>query len=287
MEATLFDKILVTLHRLIPARLLGKVVYRLSRSERPWLKNLLIRGFSAVFSVDTQEALIAEPEGYASFNAFFTRKLRPGARHFDLRPAALLCPADGTIAQAGHAAAGQLLQAKGMNFSAAELLGDAKLAAALADAAFVTVYLAPYNYHRVHMPVDGTLVRTRFIPGKLYSVNARTTATIANLYAVNERLVCEFAGPRGPCAVVLVGAMNVASISTAWGGEIFPPGDGLMVTSEHSDGPAINLQQGRYLGHFNMGSTVVVLGPTADLQWQDNCTTGQVVKAGQSLGSFS
>lgn len=287
MEASVFDKFLVALHRLLPARALGRLVYRLSRSERPWLKNTLIRGFSALFKVDTGEALISEPEGYASFNAFFTRKLRPGARPVNPDKAALLSPADGTIAQAGNAAAGSLLQAKGMHFSAATLLGDAALAEALADAPFLTVYLAPYNYHRVHMPCDGQLLRSRFIPGRLYSVNARTTATIPDLYAVNERLVCEFTTPRGPCAVVLVGAINVASITTAWEGEILPPANGGIVLRDYSAGEPVTLNQGDYLGHFNMGSTVVVLGPPGTCQWQANCVSGQAVQAGEPLGRFA
>ncbi len=286
MQTSFFDKSLVALHRLLPARLLGRLVYRLSRSERRWLKNLLIRGFSALFPVNTSEAVITEPEGYASFNAFFTRELRPGVRCLDPRPDEFLCPADGVIAQAGFADRGRLIQAKGMDFSAAELLGDAHLADQLNDAAFVTVYLAPHNYHRVHMPVDGTLLRTRFIPGKLYSVNARTTATIPNLYALNERLVCEFGTPRGPCAVVLVGAINVASITTAWGGEIWPPDDAVMITSDYVANPAVDLRQGEYLGHFNMGSTVVVLGPAAGLQWQPAATPGESTQVGATLGRF-
>ena len=283
MEASTFDKILVALHRLLPARLLGRLIYRLSRSERSWLKNMLIRGFTALYSVDTRDALHTNPEAYASFNAFFTRELRPGARPFTAARDALLCPADGTIAQTGHARNGSLLQAKGMYFSAEKLLGDAGLADELADAPFATIYLAPYNYHRVHMPLDGTLVRTRFIPGKLYSVNARTTATLANLYAVNERLVCEFATAHGPCAVVLVGAMNVASISTAWDGEIFPPADGAVEHRDFSAHDPVKLQQGDYLGHFNMGSTVVVLGPPGGCDWAEPTAPGRQVQVGETL----
>lgn len=287
MHASLSDKLLVALHRLIPARLLGRIIYRLSRSERIWLKNFLIRSFVTVYSVDTREALPANPQEYASFNAFFTRQLRPGARPVTPAPDALLSPADGTVAQAGHAVSGQLLQAKGMHFSAEKLLGDAQLAGKLANAPFVTVYLAPYNYHRVHMPIDGTLLQTRFIPGTLYSVNARTTAALDGLYAHNERLVCEFGTARGPCAVVLVGAMNVASISTVWEGEIIPALNGGIVQRSYDTNDTVRLRQGDYLGHFNMGSTVVVLGPPGSCNWTAATTMGQTVRAGENLGTLT
>lgn len=286
MEANAFDKLLVALHRLLPARLLGRLVYRLSRSERVWLKNALIRGFTTLYSVDLREAEFRDREGYASFNAFFTRRLKPGARQLNANPAALICPADGTVAQTGYATSGHLLQAKGMSFSAAGLLGDAALAEKLTNAPFATVYLAPYNYHRVHMPTAGTLVQTRFIPGKLYSVNARTTAVIPNLYALNERLVCEFQSPSGPFAMVLVGAMNVASISTAWEGEIFPAGDGTVIQRRYDDG-AVQLAQGDYMGHFNMGSTVVLIGPPKGCTWDDQLVTGTTVRVGQVMGKLA
>lgn len=286
MNPTPLDRLLVQLHRLLPARLLAKLVYALSRSRRGWLKNALIRGFSRMYGVDTAEAALPCPEGYASFNEFFTRELRPGARHFALDSAAVLCPADGTVAQTGHANAGRLLQAKGKYFTAADLLGSAEFSAALADAPFATIYLAPYNYHRVHMPITGTLRRTRFIPGRLYSVNARTTAVIDRLYAVNERLVCEFDTSHGPLGIVLVGAMNVASISTAWGGEVLPPADGTVVETDCSS-LGVQLNQGDYLGHFNMGSTVVLIGPPLTCNWQDGIAPGTRVRVGQTLGRFA
>jgi len=286
MEANTFDKLLVALHRLLPARLLGRLIYRLSRSERVWLKNTLIRGFTALYSVDLREAELEEAVAYASFNAFFTRRLKSGARPIAANPTALLCPADGTVAQTGHATDGQLLQAKGMSFSARHLLGDKAFAAQLANAPFATIYLAPYNYHRVHMPAAGVLVQTRFIPGKLYSVNARTTAVIPNLYALNERLVCEFQSPAGPFAMVLVGAMNVASMTTAWDGEISPATDGGVIHRRYDDG-SVRLAQGDYMGHFNMGSTVVLIGPPAGCTWDSRLSPGKTVQVGQTLGNLA
>lgn len=286
MTISWLDKLLVALHRMLPARLLGSFVYLLSRSRRRWLKNTLIRGFTWLYDVDTGEAARSAPDGFASFNDFFTRELKEGARIVNADPTHLTSPADGTIAQTGHAANGQLLQAKGMYFSAAGLLADDDAAEALRAAPFATVYLAPYNYHRVHMPVAGRLIRTRFVPGKLYSVNARTTAVIPDLYAVNERLVCEFETAAGPFALVLVGAMNVASITTAWGGEIFPKDDGQVVHRDWQD-ERIELAQGEYLGHFNLGSTVVMLGPNADCAWNSELGAGQTVRMGELLGRLT
>jgi len=286
MHASFTDKFIVALTRLLPARILGNLIYLLSRSRRVWLKNILIKGFLQLYDVNTAEADRDVPDGYDSFNEFFTRELRSGARPITPDATHMLSPADGTIAQTGAASAGNLLQAKGMYFSAAALLADTELASQLSDAPFATVYLAPYNYHRIHMPVSGKLVRTRFVPGKLYPVNARTTAVVSELYALNERLVCEFETALGPFAMVFVGAMNVASITTAWSGEIFPSGDEEVV---HIDWQAHNIElaQGDYAGHFNMGSTVVMVGPHANCTWNTQLTQGQPVQMGEVLGHLS
>jgi phosphatidylserine decarboxylase len=284
MQPGLIDKILVLLQRLIPARLIGGLIYHLARCETVWLKNLLINGFSRLYNVATHEAELAVPDGYASFNDFFTRKLQAGARDLSAQPGAFISPADGTIAQTGIACAGQLLQAKGIEFSAADLLGDTELANELADCHFATIYLAPYNYHRLHMPIAGTLEQTLFIPGLLYSVNARTTAAVPGLYALNERLVCQFNSSAGKFALVLVGAMNVASISTAWDGEILPNSERSVQRKSFSGAAAPQLAQGDYMGHFNMGSTIVMLGPKALTGWLD-VPNGTPIQVGQPLGS--
>jgi len=286
MNVGLIDKILVSLQRLLPARLIGNAVYHLSRIEIVWIKNALINGFSWLYDVNTGEAENPVPDGYQSFNHFFSRNLQEGARQFDTGPDNFLAPADGTIAQLGKAHEGLLIQAKGVEFSASDLLGDEQLAADLADASFATIYLAPYNYHRLHMPIDGELVQTLFIPGLLYSVNARTTAAVPGLYAINERLVCQFQSPAGPFAMVLVGAMNVASISTAWGGEIPSPKDYRIQRQHYSGSSAPMLKQGEYMGHFNMGSTVVMLGPENLSEWDSSLTTGDSIEVGSKLGSI-
>lgn len=287
MHTTITDRILLILQNCLPARFMGACLHRLSRVEISWLKNLLIRGFSNIYSVNTSEAALPVPDGYRCFNAFFTRSLRPGARPIDVDPLQFIAPADGTIAQLGHASKGQLIQAKGIYFSAADLLGDAQLAAELANSAYTTIYLAPYNYHRLHMPVAGTLEQTVFIPGLLYSVNARSTALVPGLYALNERLVCLFNSPAGRFAMVLVGAMNVASISTAWSGEILPTADRRIQRHTYPNESGPQLARGEYMGHFNMGSTVVVLGPQSVLDWSANLRVGSIVRVGEAMARMA
>lgn len=287
MHTTLTDQILLALQNCLPARFMGACLYRLSRAETEWLKNALIRGFSWLYAVNTAEAELPVPGGYRSFNAFFTRSLRAGARPIHTDPLQLVAPADGTIAQLGHACNGQLIQAKGIDFSAADLLGDPTLAAELANCAYTTIYLAPYNYHRLHMPLDGRLEKTLFIPGLLYSVNARSTALVPGLYARNERLVCTFNSLSGRFAMVLVGAMNVASISTAWGGEITPAADQRPQYKEYPDESGPQLRRGEYMGHFNMGSTVVLLGPNSALDWSDSLQVGHTVQVGQPMARMA
>lgn len=286
MRPTLFDQLIVMLQRLLPARALGRCVHWLSRRRDVWLKNLLINGFCTLFQVDKAEAGRPVPAGYASFNEFFTRELKPGVRPLTRDARKVLSPVDGTLAQLGHASAGQLMEAKGARFSAAALLGDHELATRLAAAPFATLYLAPHNYHRIHMPANGQLRATHFIPGRLHSVNARTVAVIPDLYALNERLVCHFEGEHGEFALVLVGALNVASISTQWSGEItVPPGSGRVTRRwPNASGPA--LRQGDYVGHFNLGSTVVLLGPPAALRWNSDRAVGQPVLMGEPLGTL-
>jgi phosphatidylserine decarboxylase len=286
MTVSLSNRLIVFLQRILPARTIGNIIYKLSRSEWRWFKNGFITVFCWLYSVNTTEAEKPIPSGYKHFNEFFTRKLQPDARPVDAQTNSCVCPADGTIAQLGYAQQNQLLQAKGMNFSIENLLGDTKMAAELSDCAYTTIYLAPYNYHRLHMPITGTLEKTLFIPGLLYSVNARTAASVPNLYAVNERLVCQFNSDHGRFALVLVGAMNVASISTAWDGEIIPAGDDNIIRKDFTDSSAPQLERGAYMGHFNMGSTIVLLAPPNKLDWENSLQTGDLVQVGQRMGKL-
>jgi phosphatidylserine decarboxylase len=287
MSVSLSNRLIVFLQQIIPARTIGRIIYKLSRIETRWFKDSFITCFCWLYSVNTSEAEQPIPSGYKHFNDFFTRKLQPGARPVDTDINSCVSPADGTIAQLGYAQQNQLLQAKGMNFSIESLLGDANMAAELVDCAYTTIYLAPYNYHCLHMPLTGTLEKTLFIPGLLYSVNARTTASVPNLYAVNERLVCQFNSEHGRFAMVLVGAMNVASISTAWGGEILPAGDGSIVSTDFTDAAtAPQLERGAYMGHFNMGSTIVLLTPPGKLEWETSLQPGSLIQVGQRMGKL-
>ncbi len=287
MTVSLSNRLIVFFQQILPARTIGNIIYKLSRSESRWFKNNFINVFCWLYSVKTSEAEKEIPSDYKHFNEFFTRKLQAGARPLDQQHNSFICPADGTIAQTGYAQQEQLLQAKGITFSMQSLLGDTQMATNLANCAYTTIYLAPYNYHRLHMPIAGILEKTLFIPGLLYSVNARTTASVPNLYAINERLVCQFNSDHGRFALVLVGAMNVASISTAWGGEIFPAGDGNIVHTDFTSPSAPQLERGAYMGHFNMGSTIVVLAPPGKLIWNSSLQTGNTVQVGQRIGQLS
>lgn len=279
------DRLFVTLQAAVPARALGRLVHRLARSRRPWLKNALIRAFTALFDIDEDEMSAAHPVDYPSWNAFFTRELRPGTRPVDPDAAAICSPADGTVQRAGRIAAGRMLQAKNMSFTPAALLSISPADATdWDDGAFATIYLAPYDYHRVHAPLTGTLRRMNFIPGRRYSVNRATADAIPGLFARNERIACRFDGPAGPYWVVLVGAMNVASITTAWCGEVASGSE--PTTTLYPDATAPTFDKGEYIGHFNLGSTVIVLFPHDTARWVDDLEPGRTLRVGRRIGSL-
>jgi phosphatidylserine decarboxylase len=278
--------LLIALQRVLPARTLGLYIYALARSRNRPLKNLLINGFVWLYGVDTREAGRPVPDGYVSFNDFFTRGLRPGARPVDPDPATVVSPADGRIQQIGLIHEGEILQVKGTRYSAGELLGGDELAArAYRDGAFVTIYLAPYNYHRVHMPLGGRIVRMSHVPGELWSVNETTVERVPRLFARNERLVCHCEGPSGPFAVVLVGALNVGSISTAWAGEVLPRAERTITTWHYAAAdPGTQIERGSVLGQFNMGSTVIVLLPAGVANWRSELAAGDTLRTGMAIG---
>lgn len=284
MLAAVSDQLFAFVQRLIPTRLLGRLVYRISRSRRKWLKNGLIRLFCRAFAVDTTEMDRPDPCDYPSFNAFFTRELRPGARTVDDDPIAVCSPADGTVQQIGHMTGGQLIQAKGIEYSLSDLLGlSAADTSAFAAGAYLTIYLAPHNYHRVHMPVDGSVTGMNYLPGRRLAVNQATARTIPGLFAGNERLACDCLGQRGPYWLIFVGAMNVASISTAWAGEVLP-GTGRPESCRPVADTALN--KGDYCGHFNMGSTVILIFPNNTVAWDPGLNPGAALRVGQRVGSL-
>ena len=275
------DELFIALQRLLPQHSASRLLGKIADSEKPWLKDRLIRAAISHYGINLDEAENDDPAAYSSFNAFFTRHLRPGARPVDLRDNALVSPADGTLSQRGNIVDGQIYQAKGREFSTAALLGcPAEQAARFASGAFATIYLAPRDYHRVHMPVDGSLTSTTYIPGKLFSVNDTTARHIDRLFARNERLVCWFDTARGKMAVVLVGALFVAGIETQWQ-KYYRPETVQRQTFE----PAETFAKGDELGCFRFGSTVVVISE-ADLDWADTAAAGTTCKMGEALGTF-
>jgi phosphatidylserine decarboxylase len=278
-----FDRAFIGLQYLLPQHLLSGIVRRLSRSRVGFLRTALISAFRRRYSVDLTEAIHGEPSAYATFNDFFTRRLRPGTRPSDPDPRALICPVDGTVSQAGAIEDDTLLQAKGIRYSAAALLGDdAALAGEFTGGSFATLYLAPHNYHRVHMPAAGTLRVARFVPGDLFSVNAATAAGVPGLFARNERIACVFDTAAGPMAVVLVGALFVGSMSLAWTGEIGPSSRRWSQDLPAQD-PFIALDRGAELGWFNMGSTVILLLPRHGPALVPGLAPGRAVRVGERL----
>ena len=265
----------------LPHHLLSRLVGRLAECRIPWLKNALVRRFIRQFKVDMGEAADPDPTAYATFNDFFTRALKDDARPLG---EGVLSPADGRLSQFGPLEAGQLLQAKGHRFSAMDLLGgDADAARRYLGGSFATVYLSPSDYHRVHMPLAGTLTEMVYVPGRLFSVNAATTEHVPNLFARNERLVCHFDTEQGPMAVVLVGAMIVAAIETVWAGQITPlPRGG--VQRIRFDTP-VHLARGAEMGRFKLGSTVV-MAFAEPVTFADGIEPGAKVQMGQSLGAI-
>jgi phosphatidylserine decarboxylase len=252
----------VALQYLVPQRLLTRLIYAVMRWRFVPFKNALIGFMTRIYRIEIAEAASEKREDYAHFNAYFTRALKPGARPLDPDPRALVMPADGRVSQLGPIDAGSVFQAKSHACTAAALLGDAAAAQPYENGSFITVYLSPRDYHRVHMPFGGRLLETVHVPGRLFSVSPATVECVPGLFARNERLVCHFETDFGPMAVVLVGAMLVSGVETVWGGVEIPPYATKIERRDFRDAtPAIMLARGAELGRFNMGSTVIVLLP--------------------------
>lgn len=281
----MLDRLFIWLQYIAPQHLLSRLAGRIANSERPQLRDELISYFIKSYDVNMAEA--DRPEGqYRNFNDFFTRALQPGARPLADASKNVLCPADGAISQIGAITDGRIIQAKGQDYSAAELLGgDAELAAKFEGGSFATIYLSPKDYHRVHMPVTGTLDSTTYIPGNLFSVNTVTADNVPRLFARNERLSCVFDTAAGKVASVMVGAMIVASIETVWGALVAPHGKELITQRfDSNDAPA--LQSGDEMGRFLLGSTVILLFEPGKMTWDNSLQPGGAVRMGQALGDW-
>lgn len=242
----------------------------------------VIRRFIRQYQVNMAEAEQSDPAAFATFNEFFTRALKPGAR--PLADAPWVCPVDGAISQLGPIERDQIFQAKGHHYSAQALVGgDAELAAQFVDGHFATIYLSPRDYHRIHMPCAGTLRRMLHVPGELFSVNPATARGVPGLFARNERVVCVFDTAHGPFVLVLVGATIVGSMATVWHGVVNPPRPGTVREWRYDDG-SVSLEQGAEMGRFLLGSTVVMLWPKDTLQFVPDWQAERPVRLGEAMG---
>ena len=273
----------VLLQTLLPHRFLSRLVmWGTHWTWRPW-KDFLIDRIVRRYDVDLDEAQNADFSTYPHFNAFFTRALKASVRPQPIDADAIACPADGRVSESGAITAGHILQAKGYDFTCAELLGDADAAMVYADGSFLTVYLSPRDYHRVHMPLAGELVETVHIPGRIFSVAPFAVEAIPRVFARNERLVCHFQNEQRHFAVVLVGALLVSGIETVWRGSEVPP---YASKTTHRDyrGHGVRLTRGAELGRFNMGSTVIVLLPANLGRFTVTLRAEQAVHVGELVG---
>lgn len=270
----------------LPHHAVSRIIHRLTRSRREWIRRPLTHWFIRRFGVDMAQAREPDPDAYPDFNSFFTRALRADARPMPVAPEAVCAPADGALSALGRLDDDRLIQAKGRHYSLATLLGgDDDRAAPFRNGTFATIYLSPADYHRVHMPADGELQAMIHVPGRLFSVGRHTVRTIPGLFARNERVACLFETPRGPMAVVLVGAINVASIATVWAGEVTPP-RGRTVTERRYEPATVRLARGEEMGRFNMGSTVIVVFPPETVHWDPAWSADDPVRVNQPLGTF-
>lgn len=271
---------------LLPKYWLTAVVYRIARIRHAGVKDFLITRFVRLYNVDTEDIKLALPADFATFNDFFIRELKAGARPIDAATHAIVSPVDGTVSQAGRLRSDALLQAKGIEYSLDDLfannIDDARV---YANGYFATIYLAPYNYHRVHAPLDGELLSASYVPGELFSVNVATATHIRGLFRRNERLILNFHTARGPASLILVGALNVGSISTPWSGELRPRHNGA-IDAINLDGASRHVEKGDLLGWFNMGSTVIVLLPDGPCTWHEFLVAGKTVRMGEAIGSL-
>jgi len=284
------DRLFATLLWMLPTRAISRAAQALAESRMPWLSRFMIRGFMRLYpGVDMTEAAESDPQRYDSFNAFFTRALAPGARPLPEDASTVVSPVDGALGAFGDAHQGEICQTKGMAYDLRALVGgEESWSAAFLGGRYATFYLAPDNYHRVHMPLDGCVRDMRYVPGRLFGVNPRCVRSVPRLFTRNERLVTLFDTAVGPVALVMVGAFIVGGIHTRWAGQICPP---------HRRGPRTesfidtSLEQAYYsrgaeMGRFSIGSSVILLFGPGALDWHDGLHAGQGMRLGQPIGQL-
>jgi phosphatidylserine decarboxylase len=279
---SILEKLFVLGQYPLPHHPLSRLMGRLTHCRNPAFKNLFIRSIIKAYGVNMEEALESDPNAYGCFNEFFTRALKPGARPIAADPEALACPADGFMSQSGPISDGRIIQAKGKDYGVAELLGGVERAGPFLGGSFATIYLSPRDYHRLHMPLAGALREMVHVPGRLFSVNDVTAQAVPNLFARNERVAAIFETEAGPMALVLVGAIFVASIETVWHGVITPPAGKSVQTWDYRGNP-VHLERGAEMGRFNMGSTIIVLFGKNAVEWQD-LPPGRIMRMGEPVG---
>ena len=279
-----FNDLFVYSQYLAPQHLISRAAGKIAECEQARFKNTLIEWFIKRYGVNMLEAERQTPEDFKHFNDFFTRALKPDARSIDTSPDVIVSPVDGAISQLGAIKQGQIFQAKGQSFSLVELLGgDVERAQPFMGGDFATIYLAPKDYHRIHMPITGTLKEMVYIPGKLFSVNPVTAENVPRLFARNERVAAIFDTEHGPMAMVLVGAMIVASIETVWSGLVAPLKR--EVKTQHYDTKQnITLEKGAEMGRFKLGSTVVLAFPENKAAFIESLQAGSRVRMGEAFG---
>lgn len=278
----------VALQHVLPKQLLTQLAGAFARAELGGVTTAAVRWFAKRYRVNLAEAAQPDAAAYRSFNEFFTRPLRDGAR--PLASADYICPVDGAVSVVGDLDGDRLVQAKGHSYTTTELLGgDATRAAQFAGGSFATIYLSPRDYHRIHMPIAGRLTRMVHVPGALFSVNPETVRGVRGLFARNERVVCHFETAFGPFVLVLVGATIVGSMATVWHGVVNPPRPGtLRVWDYPADGPqAATLAQGAEMGRFLLGSTVVMLFPRPGVRFGVDWQPGRATRMGEAMATVS
>lgn len=279
------DACFATAQRILPTHFLSWLMFHLTRIKHEKFKNFFIATFIKAYKVDMSDAEFERTTNYPDFNTFFTRALKPNARPLDPDPKVLLSPVDGRVSEMGDIRDGALIQAKGHEYTVSELLGGSKSAALFRNGKFCTIYLAPFNYHRIHMPANGRVREWSYQPGRLFSVNNLSARKIPKLFVGNERVCAVFDSDFGPMAMVLVGALFVGSIETVWTGAVTPPhGQTAGVYTPMS--PTV-LLRGREMGRFNMGSTVILLTGPRMVNWRPQLSAGHAVRVGMALGNLN